>query len=437
MAEYPYDASWGYQVTNYYAVTSRHGEPKDFMYFVDHCHQNGIGVIMDWVPAHFPRDTYSLAQFDGTCLYEHADPRQGEHKDWGTLIFNYGRREVKNFLLANLLFWLDKYHIDGIRVDAVASMLYLDYSKQEGEWVPNQYGGRENIEAIDFLRQMNEVAYHYNAGIITVAEESTAWGGVSRPTFTGGLGFGFKWNMGWMHDILGYFSKDPVFRKHHHDNLTFAMLYAFHENFILSLSHDEVVHGKRSLLDKMPGDLWQKFANLRSLLGYMYAQPGKKLLFMGVEIGQWWEWYHDASVDWHLLQHEPHAKLQRFMQDLNRVYQSDPALWEVDFHYTGFEWIDFRDWAHNVVTFIRRGKNTGDYLVCVYNFAATARHNYRVGVPEHRYYKELLNSDSDIYWGSGLGNAGGFWSDPVPWQGRPCSLNLTLPPLSAMYFKPM
>jgi 1,4-alpha-glucan branching enzyme len=434
--EHPFDASWGYQVTGYFAPTSRFGTPEDFMYFVDYCHQNNIGVIVDWVPAHFPRDGHSLIRFDGTALYEHEDPRKGEHPDWGTLIFNYGRHEVRNFLISNVLFWCRKYHLDGIRVDAVASMLYLDYSKRHGEWVPNIYGGRENLEAIDFLKRLNEIVHGRFPGIITIAEESTAWGGVSSPTYLGGLGFTFKWNMGWMHDILDFMTKDPIFRKYHHNNLTFAMLYAFHENFILVLSHDEVVHGKASLLGKMPGDIWQKFANLRLLLSYMYAQPGKKLLFMGGDIGQWNEWKHNQSLDWHLLQYESHAKLQRFVKDLNHLYKSEAAMWEIDFEYAGFEWIDFHDWERSIVSFIRRGKDPDNHLVFVFNFTPAPRFNYRIGVPSHCLYKEILNSDASIYCGSNLGNEGGRWSDQIPWQWKPCSLEITLPPLSSLVFKP-
>jgi 1,4-alpha-glucan branching enzyme len=362
IAEHPLDASWGYQVTQYFAPTSRFGSPEDFMYLVDLCHQNNIGVIVDWVAGHFPKDGHGLMQFDGSCLYEHADPRQGEHADWGTLIFNYGRNEVRNFLLSNLLFWLDKYHIDGIRVDAVASMLYHDYSRKEGEWIPNKYGGRENLEAIDFLKEMNKVAHNYYPGMLSFAEESTSWPGVSHPTYLGGLGFGYKWNMGWMNDILEYFSQDPLFRKYNHNNLTFAMLYAFHENFVLVLSHDEVVHGKRSLLDKMPGEGWEKFANLRLLFGYMYSQPGKKLLFMGGEFGHGVEWNFDQSLDWHLLDRECHSKLQRYVKDLNRLYKKEKAFWEVDFDWTGFEWIDFHDWENSTITFIRRSKDPNTAL---------------------------------------------------------------------------
>ena len=436
VTEYPLDASWGYQTIGYFAPTSRFGKPEEFMYFVDYMHQNGIGIILDWVPAHFPKDGHGLARFDGTCLYEHADPRKGEHQDWGTLIFNYGRNEVRNFLLSNALFWLDKYHIDGLRVDAVASMIYLDYSRQPGEWIPNQYGGNENLEAIDFLKRFNEVLHSTHPGVLTIAEESTAWTGVSRPTYLGGLGFSLKWNMGWMNDTLRYFSKDPIHRKYEHDNLTFSLLYAFTENFILVLSHDEVVHGKRSLLDKMPGDFQQRFANLRALYGYMYGHPGKKLLFMGGEIGQWWEWNHDESVHWHLLQYESHHGLQRYVRDLNRLYQSEPALYEVDFDYHGFEWIDFRDAEGSIISFIRRGKDPEDFLVFVYNFTPVARMGYRVGVPKGGFYKEVMNSDSGSYWGGNMGNFGGIWAEDVPWHGRVSSLSLAIPPLSMVVMKP-
>ena len=437
VTEYPLDASWGYQTIGYFAPTSRFGKPEEFMYFVDYMHQNGIGIILDWVPAHFPKDGHGLARFDGTCLYEHADPRKGEHQDWGTLIFNYGRNEVRNFLLSNALFWLDKYHIDGLRVDAVASMIYLDYSRQSGEWIPNQYGGNENLEAIDFLKRFNEVVHSTHPGVLTIAEESTAWTGVSRPTYLGGLGFSLKWNMGWMNDTLRYFSKDPIHRKYEHDNLTFSLLYAFTENFILVLSHDEVVHGKRSLLDKMPGDIPQRFANLRALYGYMYGHPGKKLLFMGGEIGQWWEWNHDESVHWHLLQHESHQGLQRYVRDLNRLYQSEPALYEVDFDYHGFEWIDFRDAEGSIISFVRRGKDPENFLVFVYNFTPVARMGYRVGVPKGGFYKEVMNSDSWSYWGGNMGNFGGIWANEMPWHGRAASLSLTIPPLSMVVMKPI
>ena len=436
VSEHPLDESWGYQTIGYYSCTSRYGTPDDFMYFVDAMHQAGIGVIIDWVPAHFPRDAHGLAYFDGTALYEHADPRKGEQKEWGTLVFNYGRNEVANFLISNALFWLDKYHIDGLRVDAVASMLYLDYSRKPGEWVPNRFGGNENLEAVAFVKRFNEIVHGRHPGVLTVAEESTAWPAVSRPTYLGGLGFSMKWNMGWMNDILKYFQDDPVFRKYHHNNLTFALLYAFTENFILVLSHDEVVYGKRSLLDKMPGDFWQRFANLRLLFAYMFAQPGKKLHFMGGEFGQWWEWNANASLDWHLLQHEPHKKLQAFMRDLNALYRSEPAMHQVDFSYEGFEWIDFGDYERSIVSFIRKARDPKDFLVFVFNFTPLPRYDYRIGVPRWGFYREMLNSDSGLYWGSNAGNQGGRHTDPVPWHGRPCSLSLNLPPLSALVLKP-
>ena len=436
VAEHPFDASWGYQVLGYFAPTSRFGTPEDFQYFVDYCHRNDIGVLVDWVPAHFPRDAHGLAFFDGTHLYEHADPRMGEHQDWDTKIFNFDRNEVRNFLIANTLFWFEKYHIDGIRVDAVASMIYLDYSREEGEWIPNQFGGRENLGAIDFLKQLNELIFSYYPGVLSIAEESTAWPGVSRPTYLGGLGFNLKWNMGWMNDFLTYTSKDPVHRKYHHNMITFALLYAFHENFVLVLSHDEVVHGKRSILDKMPGDMWQKFANLRALLAFMFGHPGKKLLFMGTEIGQWDEWEEAHSLDWHLLEYEPHRKLQLFVKELNRVYRNEPALYQVDFDHTGFEWIDFMDSDNSIITFMRRASDSKDLLVFVCNFTPVYREDYRVGVPFHCEYKELLNSDSEMYWGSNKGNYGGLWSDEIAWHNQPYSLNLKIPPLSTMIFKP-
>jgi 1,4-alpha-glucan branching enzyme len=437
VTEHPLDASWGYQTLGYFAPTSRYGTPEDLMYFVDRCHQNSIGVILDWAPAHFPTDGHGLGFFDGTCLYEHEDPRKGFHPDWGTKIFNYGRKEVRNFLLSNALFWFDKYHIDGLRVDAVASMLYLDYSRKEGEWVSNIFGGRENLEAIDLIKRFNEIVHQYHLGILTVAEESTAWSGVSRPTYLGGLGFSLKWNMGWMNDTIEYFTKDPVHRKYHHNNLTFSLLYAFTENFILVLSHDEVVHGKRSMLSKMPGDMWQKFANLRLLYGFMYGHPGKKLLFMGGEFGQWDEWNHDKSIDWHLLNFMPHRRLQKFVMDLNHIYQSEPALYEVDFSYQGFEWIDLRDTENSVISFIRRAKDPENFLVIVCNFTPVPRIGYRIGVPKNCFYREILNSDSQIYWGSNMGNAGGINVDKIPWHGRPYSINITLPPLSVLIFKPI
>ena len=437
LSEHPFDGSWGYQVTGYYAATSRHGAPEDLMHLVDRCHAEGLGVILDWVPAHFPKDAYALEYFDGTHLYEHADPRQGVQKDWDTLIFNYGRNEVRNFLVANALFWLDKYHVDGLRVDAVASMLYLDYSRKQGEWIPNRYGGRENLEAIEFIKTFNLKVYERFPGVVTIAEESTAWPGVTRPVHLGGLGFMFKWNMGWMHDMLTYMSKDSVHRRYHTDNLTFALLYAFHENFILPLSHDEVVHGKASLLSKMPGDDWQKFANLRLLLGYMYAEPGKKILFMGGELGQWWEWDHDQSLQWHLLQYDSHRGLQRFARDLNHIYLRERALHELDFDPAGFEWIDFRDTDANVVSFIRKGKNPGDVLVFAFNFTPVPRPNYRVGAPRSGFYKELINSDAAVYGGSNMGLGGGITAEPRPWHGQAYSFSLDLPPLGMLILKPM
>lgn len=437
VTEYPYDGSWGYQVTGYFAPTSRYGTPEDFMYFVNYCHTNGIGVILDWVPAHFPKDMYALAQFDGTHLYEHEDPRKGEHQDWGTYIFNYGRHEVKNFLASNALFWIDKYHVDGLRIDAVASMLYLDYSRKEGEWVPNQYGGRENIEAIQFLKHVNGLIHHYYPGVLTIAEESTAWPGVTGSLESGGLGFDLKWNMGWMHDMLEYFSKDPIYRPHHHRNLTFALLYAFSERFLLPLSHDEVVHGKQALLSKMPGDVWQKFANLRLLYGLMYGFPGKKLLFMGGEIGQWNEWNHERALDWNLLEHSTHRGLSTWVRDLNRLYLQQPSLHEVDFDHTGFEWIDFQDVASSIISFERRAKNADDAIVAVYNFTPVPRYGYRIGVRQAGSYKELLNSDAAVYGGSNMGNGGEVASEPQPQHGRDHSVALTLPPLGALFLKRM
>ncbi len=436
VTEHPYDGSWGYQTVGYYAPTSRHGEPDDFMYFVDYCHRNGLGVILDWVPAHFPKDAHGLAYFDGTHLYEHSDPRKGQHQDWGTLIFNYARNEVRNFLLGNALFWLEKYHIDGLRVDAVASMLYLDYSRKEGQWVPNVYGGRENLEAIDFIKKFNEVVHERHPDVMTFAEESTAWPMVSRPTYDGGLGFDFKWNMGWMNDTLSYFSNDPFFRKHHQDKLTFSLMYAFTENFVLPLSHDEVVHGKRSLLDKMPGDLWQKFANQRALLGYFYGHPGKKLLFMGGEFGQWIEWNHQRSLDWHLLDYESHRQLQTYVTDLNHLYASEASLYQVDFDYTGFQWIDFSDAASSVISFMRKAKNADDYLIFAFNFTPVPRVGYRLGAPEEISYSEVLNSDSSVYGGSNMGNYGGVKAKAEEWRDWPCSMEVTLPPLAVVVLRP-
>ena len=437
---HPYDPSWGYQVSGYYSPTARYGTPEELMKFVDTCHQNNIGVILDWVPSHFPKDAHALAWFDGTCLYEHADPRQGEHKEWGTLIFNYGKNEVKNFLIANALFWIEKYHIDGFRVDAVASMLYLDYSRKEGEWIPNKYGGKENLEAIDFLKHLNAMVYEKFPGAIMIAEESTAWPAVSRPTYLGGLGFGFKWNMGWMHDVLSYMTKEPIHRKYHHHKLTFGLLYAFHENFILPLSHDEVVHGKRSLLDKMPGDHWQKFANLRLLFAFMYGHPGKKLLFMGGEFGQWNEWNYAQSLDWHLLNYKSHKQLQRYVKDLNDLYRSEPSLYEIDFKDTGFEWIDSNDSDNSVIIFMRKGKEHGkprNSLVFALNFTPIPRDNYRIGVPFPGFYQERLNSDADIYGGSNKVLPRRYVkAENIPWHAHQYSISLSLPPLGAMILKP-
>jgi 1,4-alpha-glucan branching enzyme len=435
IAEHPFDGSWGYQVTGYYAPTSRYGTPEDFMYFVDQCHQNGIGVLVDWVPGHFPKDGHGLAFFDGTHLYEHADPRKGEHKEWGTLVFNYGRNEVRNFLVANALFWFDKYHIDGIRVDAVASMLYLDYCRKPGEWVTNDYGGRENIEAADFLRQVNHVLFSYYPGILSIAEESTSWPMVSWPTYVGGLGFNLKWNMGWMHDMLDYFHMDPWFRQFHQNNVTFSIWYAFSENFMLALSHDEVVHGKSNMLGKMPGDEWQKFANLRCLQTYMYLHPGKKTLFMSMEFGQWSEWNVWGDLEWHLLQYEPHQKHKNFMSKLNALYRSEPALYSQDFQQEGFEWIDCNDNRHSVVSFVRRDKDSDDFIVAVCNFTPQPHSHYRVGVPEHGYYRELFNSDAREFGGSNMGNLGGKWTDNWSFHGKPYSIDVTLPPLAVVAFK--
>jgi len=434
VAEHPFDGSWGYQVTGYYAPTSRFGNPDEFRHFVDRCHQEGIGVILDWVPGHFPKDSFGLAKFDGTGLYEHSDPRQGEHRDWGTLIFNFGRSEVRNFLIANGLFWLDKYHIDGLRVDAVASMLYLDYSRKPGEWVPNVHGGRENLDAIEFMKHFNAVCYERFPGIMTIAEESTAWPGVSRPTYLGGLGFGFKWNMGWMHDFLQYMSHEPIHRRYHQGEASFSLVYAFQEHFVLVLSHDEVVHGKGSLLNKMPGDPWQKFANLRLFYAWMYAHPGKKLLFMGCEIGQWKEWNHNQSVDWHLLQYPLHDGLRRLIQHLNFLYKNEPAFWEDDDSYAGFEWVDLHDADNSIFTFVRKGRS-GSTLLFAVNATPVPRHAYRVGAPGEGWYEEILNTDAGIYGGGNIGNWGGMHADPVGWQGRSHSLCLTLPPLSTIGFK--
>ena len=438
VSEYPYDGSWGYQVTGYYAPTSRFGRPEDFQYFVDYMHQQGIAVFLDWVPSHFPKDGTALSYFDGTHLYEYADSRKGEHKEWGTLVFNYGRSEVRNFLIANALFWLHEYHIDGLRVDAVASMLYLDYLRKPGEWVANQYGGREHLEAVDFLRQLNEAVYAEEPGTVTIAEESTAWPLVTRPTYVGGLGFTMKWNMGWMHDMLDYMHMDPIYRRYHHNDITFSLMYAYSENYVLPLSHDEVVHVKGSLINKMPGDLWQRFANLRAFYGYMWGHPGKKLLFMGGEFGQWSEWNFAESLDWHLLEppSDPHhAQLRDFLRDLNALYQTEPAFSELDYDPAGFSWIDCHDSDNSVVSFMRRSNDEEDTLVCICNFTPVPRHGYRLGVPHAGEYYELLNSDAERYGGSGLENLQPMPSGPVYWQSCPHSILLTLPPLSTIVLK--
>jgi 1,4-alpha-glucan branching enzyme len=436
ISEYPFDGSWGYQPIGLYAPTSRHGTPEDFAAFVDRCHREGLGVLVDWVPGHFPTDPHGLGYFDGTHLYEHADPRLGYHLDWNTLIYNYGRTEVRNFLLANGLFWLDRYHLDGLRVDAVASMLYLDYSRSEGQWIPNKYGGRENLDAIDFLRRLNELVYEAHPGITTMAEESTAWPMVSRPVYLGGLGFGYKWNMGWMHDTLNYISKEPIHRRYHHNDLTFGLLYAFSENFILPLSHDEVVHGKGSLLGKMPGDRWQRFANLRAYFGFMFTHPGKKLLFMGGEFGQEREWNHDASLDWHLLDDPMHKGVQALVRDLNAVYRGLPALHQLDCEPEGFEWIEGNDNDNSVLAYLRRGRTDPERVaVAVCNFTPVPRHGYRVGVPYPGWYAERVNSDAALYGGSNVGNGGGVDAETVEAQHRAYSLCLVLPPLGTLVLK--
>lgn len=436
ITEHPFDGSWGYQTIGYFAPTSRFGSPHDFMYFVDYCHQHNLGVLVDWVPAHFPTDAHGLARFDGTCLYEHADPRQGAHPDWGTLVFNYGRNEVRNFLLSSARFWFDLYHVDGLRVDAVASMLYLDYSRQAGQWIPNRFGGRENLEAVQFLKDMNTVMHGEFPGILTVAEESTAWGGVSRPVYTGGLGFSMKWDMGWMNDTLRYMHKDPVHRKFHQNELSFRMVYAFTENFILPLSHDEVVHGKQSLLSQMPGDYWQKFANLRLMYGYQYTMPGKKLLFMGGEFGQWHEWNHDTELDWKLFGHRYHDGLRRFVHDLNEVYSSHGSLHELDMQPEGFAWIQCDDWHNSVYAFVRYAKNRDDFAVVALNFTPVPRDNYRLGVPKAGFYGETLNSDAEIYGGGNIGNLGGTYSEPIPMHGHAQSINVRIPPLGMIVLRP-
>ena len=436
LAEHPLSASWGYQVIGMFAATSRFGDPQGLMALIDSFHRAGIGVIIDWVPAHFPKDGHGLRRFDGTALYEHEDPRQGEHPDWGTLIFNYGRHEVANYLVSNALFWLDRYHVDGLRVDAVASMLYLDYSRRDGEWEPNRYGGRENLEAIDLLKTFNVEVHRHHPGVLTIAEESTAWPAVSRPTYCGGLGFSLKWNMGWMNDTLRYMRHDPIHRKYHHDELTFSLIYAFHENFVLPFSHDEVVHGKGSMIGQMPGDTWQKFANLRLLYAYMWCHPGKKLLFMGDEFGQWREWNHDTSLDWHLLQWDSHRGLQRCVADLNRLLCAEPALHELDFDARGFQWIDCHDWAGSILAFVRRGADPDDCLVVACNFTPVPRHGYRLGVPRAGCYDEVFNGDSAWYGGSNVGNGGILTTLPEPSHGQAQCLELTLPPLAAVVLKP-
>jgi len=432
VSEHPFSGSWGYQPIGMYAPTQRFGNPDDFRYLVDQCHLAGIGVIVDWVPAHFPRDTHGLARFDGTTLYEHEDPRKGEHADWGTLIFNYGRREVINYLIGSALYWIDEFHIDALRVDAVASMLYLDYSREEGEWLPNEHGGNENLEAVDFIRRLN-IAVHAR-GATCYAEESTAWPGVSRPTDAGGLGFTYKWNMGWMNDTLAYMREKPVHRKHHHDKMTFGMVYAFDENFVLPLSHDEVVHGKGSLLDRMPGDEWQRFANLRVYFSFMFAHPGKKLLFMGAELAQDREWSHDRSLDWHLLEQPLHRGVQNLVRDLNQIYRSTPALYEVDFSHEGFEWIEWEDRENSVFSWLRRDQH-GGLVICISNFTPVVRQDYRIGVPANSCFEEILNSDRQEYGGSGLLNSGLIQSEPVASHGRSDSLLVTLPPLATIFLK--
>ncbi len=435
IAEHPYTPSWGYQVTGYFAPTSRFGSPEDFMYFVDRCHQENIGVIVDWVPAHFPKDSHGLAFFDGTALYEHEDPRLGEHRDWGTLIFNFGRNEVRSFLISNAMFWLKNYHIDGLRVDAVASMLYLDYSRKAGEWVPNIYGGNENLDAINFLRKTNELV-HQVPGAMTIAEESTSFTGVSRPVYLNGLGFTMKWNMGWMHDMLHYFERDPLYRRYHQGDITFSMVYAFTENFVLPISHDEVVYGKKSLLDKMPGDEWQRFANARAFISYMYGHPGKKLLFMGSEFGQTAEWNSEAQVEWWLLDFEIHRKFQAFNAALNALYVSEPAMYEVDFQYWGFEWIDFHDAQNSVISFVRRAKRKEDHVVFVCNFTPRPFPSYRIGFPEVGQYREIFNSDAAMFGGSNMGNGGWLYADGTPSHGRSASASVVIPPLGVLIFKP-
>jgi 1,4-alpha-glucan branching enzyme len=433
--EHPFYGSWGYQVTGFFAPTSRYGTPQDFMYLIDRLHQEGIGVILDWVPSHFPNDAHGLVYFDGTHLYEHEDPKKGFHPEWTSHIFNYGRYEVRNFLISSALFWLDKYHADGLRIDAVASMLYLDYARKDGEWIPNMYGGRENLEAIDFLRSLNREVYRAFPDVQTIAEESTAWPMVSRPAHVGGLGFGMKWNMGWMHDTLKFFSVDPVFRKYHQNEITFSIWYAFFENFMLPLSHDEVVYGKGALAGRMPGNGKQKLANLRLLLGFQYLHPGKKLLFMGGEFGQWREWNHEGSLDWHLLRYQEHHGVWQWVRDLNLLYRNEPALHEIDFEHAGFAWLDFSDQEQSVISFLRRGRKTADLFLAIFNFTPVPRFNYRVGAPEGGWWREVLNSDAAEYGGDGYGNSGGAEAAAVPIHGRTHSLSLTLPPLGLLVFK--
>jgi 1,4-alpha-glucan branching enzyme len=434
VTEHPFYGSWGYQTVGYFAPTSRYGSPEDFMFLVDKLHQNGIGVILDWVPSHFPGDQHGLVYFDGTHLFEHQDPKEGYHPDWNSYIFNYGRNEVRSFLISSALFWLEKYHIDGLRVDAVASMLYRDYSRKEGEWISNQYGGRENLEAIAFLKRFNEAVFAEFPDVQTFAEESTSWPMVSRPTYVGGLGFGMKWNMGWMHDTLSYFAQDPIFRKYHHSELTFSIWYAFSENFLLSVSHDEVTHGKGSLFGKMPGDEWQKFANLRALLGYMYAHPGKKLLFMGIELAQWREWSHESSLEWDVLQYPRHKGVQQWLKDLNHLYRAEPALFENDFSNDGFEWVDLNDWENSTLSFLRKGKKSNSLFLVVCNFTPVPRYNYHIGVPRGGFWREVLNIDAAVYGGSDLGNTGGVDASSDPSHGKSNSLYVTIPPLSVVFF---
>jgi len=435
IAEHPLDQSWGYQVTGFFAPTARFGTPDDFRYFIDQCHQQGLGVFIDWVPAHFPKDEFALARFNGEALYEHADPRQGEHQDWGTLIFNYGRNEVRNFLITNAVYWLEEFHIDGLRVDAVASMLYLNYSREEGEWIPNQFGGAENLEAIQFLREMNTTVHGLHSGILTMAEESTAWPMVSRPVELGGLGFSMKWNMGWMNDNLSYIETDPVYRQYHHNQLTFSQIYSYSENFVLPLSHDEVVHGKRSLIEKMPGDNWQKFANLRLFYAWHYAHPGKKLLFMGCEFAQWKEWDEDISLDWALLDVDTHQGIKQLVTDLNQLYRNENALHQLDFSEQGFQWIDCNDSSQSILSLIRWSKDRSEHVICVLNFTPVVRENYRIGVPENMDYSEVLNTDSEYYAGSNLGNSSRIKVEATPWSGLENSISITLPPLGALFLK--